>query len=43
MSELVDWLDAPPPGATAPIFKSVGQATWDLAAARVAVQTLGEG
>lgn len=41
VSELTDWLDAPPPEAAAPVFKSVGQAAWDLAAARVALQTLG--
>lgn len=40
VSELADWLDQAPPEAAAPVFKSVGQAAWDLAAAQVAVRSL---
>jgi 1-piperideine-2-carboxylate/1-pyrroline-2-carboxylate reductase [NAD(P)H] len=39
--DLASVLDAPsPPGATVPVFKTVGQAAWDLAAARVAMAAI---
>lgn len=41
LSELVDHLDAPCPSGPAPVFKTVGQAAWDLAAAHVAVAHAG--
>ncbi|WP_428423544.1 delta(1)-pyrroline-2-carboxylate reductase family protein [Methylibium sp.] len=40
VSELVDHLDEPAPAGAAPVFKTVGQAAWDLAAAHVAHRML---
>lgn len=41
VTELVDHLDAEPADDPAPVFKTVGQAAWDLAAAHVAHRILG--
>lgn len=40
VTELVDHLDARPEGGAAPVFKTVGHAAWDLAAAHVAQRML---
>ena len=40
VTELVDHLDARPEGGSAPVFKTVGHAAWDLAAAHVAQRML---
>ncbi|HEU4460011.1 MAG TPA: delta(1)-pyrroline-2-carboxylate reductase family protein [Methylibium sp.] len=40
VSELVDHLGAAAPAGPAPVFKTVGQAAWDLAAAHVACRRL---